>query len=121
MDVVSLAAAGFPNAVAPLGTALTEAQARLIRRYAPRALLLYDSDRAGLKATFRSGDILLAAGVEPLVVTLPEGEDPDTLVRSQGPDALRRHMDGSSRSWRSGTTSPHSTGNGMRWTGCFPP
>lgn len=94
MDVVSLAAAGFPNAVAPLGTALTEAQARLVRRYAPRALLLYDSDRAGLKATFRSGDILVAAGVETMVVSLPDGEDPDTLVRTQGPDALRRHMDG---------------------------
>jgi len=94
MDVVSLAAAGFDNVVAPLGTALTEEQAHLIQRYAPRALLLFDSDAAGLKASFRAGDTLLAAKIQPLIVTLPDGEDPDTLVRSQGADALRTHVAG---------------------------
>ena len=84
MDYVSLAAHGIGNAVAPLGTAMTEEQAALIARYAPRAILLYDSDKAGLKATFRNGDQLLRAGVEVLVATLPEGEDPDSLVRAQG-------------------------------------
>lgn len=93
MDYVSLAAHGVENAVAPLGTAMTEAQAELIGRYAPRAILLYDSDRAGLKATFRSGDELLRAGVEVLVATLPEGEDPDSLVRARGEAALRRYLD----------------------------
>ncbi len=93
MDYVSLAAHGVENAVAPLGTAMTEAQAELISRYAPRAILLYDSDKAGLKATFRSGDELLRAGVEVLVATLPEGEDPDSLVRGQGEKALRRYLD----------------------------
>jgi DNA primase len=92
MDVVALSSAGFENAVAPLGTAMTEDQARLIRRYTGKALLLYDSDRAGLKASFRSGDALLAQGVHPSVVTLPEGEDPDTLVRALGPQGLQRHL-----------------------------
>jgi DNA primase len=93
MDYVSLAAHGVENAVAPLGTAMTEEQAELIAKYAPRAILLYDSDKAGLKATFRSGDELLRAGMEVLVATLPEGEDPDSLVRGKGPDALRRYLD----------------------------
>lgn len=93
VDYVSLAAHGIPNAVAPLGTAMTEEQAALVKQYAPRAILLYDSDKAGLKATFRSADQLLRAGVEVLVATLPEGEDPDSLVRARGADALRRYLD----------------------------
>ncbi|HEX6371758.1 MAG TPA: DNA primase [Longimicrobium sp.] len=92
MDYVSLAAHGVANVVAPLGTAMTDEQASLIANYAPRAILLYDSDKAGLKATFRNGDQLLRAGVEVLVATLPEGEDPDSLVRAQGADALRRYL-----------------------------
>ena len=93
MDVVSLAAHGVVNAVAPLGTALTSEQAGLLGRYATRILLLFDSDRAGLMASFRAGDLLLEAGLYPAVVTLPPGEDPDTLVRKSGADALRRHVD----------------------------
>jgi DNA primase len=93
MDYVSLAAHGINHGVAPLGTAMTEEQAALIAQYAPRAILLYDSDKAGLKATFRNGDQLLRAGVEVLVATLPEGEDPDSLVRAQGEAALRRYLD----------------------------
>jgi DNA primase len=92
MDYVALAANGVDNAVAPLGTAMTTRQAELLARYAERVILLYDSDTAGLKATFRSGDELLRAGVEVLVATLPEGEDPDSLVRSKGADALRRYL-----------------------------
>ena len=93
MDYVSLAAHGVPNAVAPLGTAMTEEQAALIANYTSRAILLYDSDKAGLRATFRNGDQLLRAGVEVLVATLPEGEDPDSLLRAQGDEALRRYLD----------------------------
>lgn len=93
MDVVSLAAHGFENVVAPLGTALTPEQAKLLSRYTKRTLLLFDSDAAGLKATFRAGDTLLEAGLHPAVVTLPPGEDPDTVVRSQGPEALREYLD----------------------------
>ena len=92
MDVVSLAAHGFENVVAPLGTALTPGQAKLLGRYTKKVLLLFDSDSAGLRATFKSGDILLEAGLHPSVVTLPPGEDPDTLVRSQGASALSQHI-----------------------------
>ncbi|HKP76395.1 MAG TPA: DNA primase [Longimicrobiaceae bacterium] len=93
MDYVSLASHGVLNAVAPLGTAMTMEQAELIARYCGRVVLLYDSDKAGLKATFRSGDELLRAGVEVLVATLPPGEDPDSLVRTQGQGALKRYLD----------------------------
>ncbi|HET7275979.1 MAG TPA: DNA primase [Longimicrobiaceae bacterium] len=93
MDYVSLAAQGVENVVAPLGTALTTAQGTLIARYARTVILLYDSDLAGMKATFRSGDELLRAGVEVLVATLPDGEDPDSLVRSGGAKALRKYLD----------------------------
>ena len=55
--------------------------------------LLYDSDAAGLKATFRAGDTLLAAGVHPMVVSLPPGEDPDSLLQRAGPEALRELLD----------------------------
>ncbi|MSR22269.1 MAG: DNA primase [Gemmatimonadetes bacterium] len=94
MDVVSLSAAGVENAVAALGTALTEEHARLLARYVRRALLLFDSDEAGVRATFRAGDVLLAQGVHPSVVTLPEGEDPDSLVRAKGAAGLRPYLDG---------------------------
>ncbi len=93
MDAVSLAAAGFENVVAPLGTSFTEAQGTLLVRYSKRALLLFDSDEAGLKATFRNGDVLLAHGVHPMVVTLPAGEDPDTLVRKEGAQGLRHYLE----------------------------
>jgi DNA primase len=93
MDLVSLVAADVENVVAPLGTALTEHQARLLGRYAKRALLLYDSDRAGLTATFKAADELLRAGVHPSVATLPPGEDPDSIVRKGGVEALTQHTD----------------------------
>lgn len=92
MDVVSLAAAGIENAVAPLGTALTEAQAELLKRYAGQVRILFDSDPAGLRATFRAADVLLAQGLHPSVVTLPAGEDPDSVARSGGADAVRKYL-----------------------------
>src|SRR5690606_1174596 len=93
MDAVSLAAHGLEHVVAPLGTALTPEQAGLLTRFTTRVVLLFDSDPAGLKATFRAADVLLEAGLHPAVATLPEGEDPDTIVRTQGPDALARFVD----------------------------
>ncbi|TDI89835.1 MAG: DNA primase [Chloroflexi bacterium] len=92
MDVVSLHVHGFDTAVAPLGTALTTEQAELIGRYTKKVYLLYDSDSAGLRATFRAGDTFLAAGVHPLVVSLPSGEDPDSVLRTSGADALKALM-----------------------------
>ncbi|NUO39706.1 MAG: DNA primase [Gemmatimonadaceae bacterium] len=87
-DAVRLIGAGVESVVAPMGTALTEDQAKLIRRYTDRVYLLYDSDKAGLKATFRSGDELLRQGASVQVVTLPEGEDPDSFVRTHGARGL---------------------------------
>jgi DNA primase len=93
MDYISLAARGIEHVVAGLGTALTVAQANLLARYSGKALLLYDSDAAGLRATFRTADALLQAGVHPLVVTLQPGEDPDSIVRRGGADALAPQLD----------------------------
>lgn len=93
MDYVSLASAGIENLVAGMGTAMTTEQATLLARYTRKAVLLYDSDLAGMKATFRSGDALLQAGVEPLVATLPAGEDPDSVVRKGGAKALNERVE----------------------------
>jgi DNA primase len=91
-DVVRLIGAGVESVVAPMGTALTEDQAKLIRRYTTRVFLLYDSDKAGLKATFRSGDELLRQGASVQVVTLPDGEDPDSFVRAHGARELETQL-----------------------------
>jgi DNA primase len=87
-DVLRLVWAGVEHVVAPLGTALTAEQGTLLRRFAPSAVLLYDSDQAGLRATFRAGDELLRHGVRVRVATMPAGDDPDTLVRRGGAAAL---------------------------------
>jgi DNA primase len=91
-DCIRLVAAGVESTVAPLGTALTEPQAELIRKYTKTVFLLYDSDQAGLKATFRAGDVLLRQGMKVHVVTLPEGEDPDTFVQQHGRDTLEAQL-----------------------------
>lgn len=94
-DAVRLIGAGIESVVAPMGTALTEEQAKLIRRYAERVYLLYDSDKAGLKATFRSGDELLKQGASVQVVTLPAGEDPDSYARTHGAAGIETLIGGS--------------------------
>jgi DNA primase len=91
-DAMRLIAAGIEETVAPLGTALTEEQAHLVARYAKTAYLLYDADTPGQKAAFRSGDELLRQGVAVHVVTLPDGEDPDTYVATHGADLLRERL-----------------------------
>jgi DNA primase len=92
-DVFRLVQAGIEHVVAPLGTALTADQAGLLRRFARSATLLYDSDPAGLRATFRAGDELLRHEVRVRVATMPEGEDPDSLVRKGGAAALQPILD----------------------------
>ena len=92
-DAIRLMLAGVDEVVAPLGTALTEAQAAIIRKYTKNVFLLYDSDTAGQKATFRAGDELLRNGLSVRVVTLPDGEDPDTFVTSAGVEGLERAID----------------------------
>ena len=92
MDAIRLMLAGIDTVVAPLGTALTEAQGAMIVRYTKNVYLLYDSDQAGLKATFRSGDELLRHGCAVRVITLPNGDDPDTFVRANGAAALEQQV-----------------------------
>ena len=87
-DVLRLSLAGIEEVVAPLGTGLTPEQAQLLQRHAPHVTLLYDSDDAGLRATFRAGDELLRQGLRVSVATLPPGEDPDTLVQKRGAAGL---------------------------------
>lgn len=89
MDVISLHQSGISNAVASLGTAFTEEQASLVKRYSPAAVLCYDNDEAGKKATIRAGDILLNAGVKTSVLTITDGKDPDEFVNAKGPDMFR--------------------------------
>ena len=92
LDAIRLVLAGFEETVAPLGTALTSDQAKLLLRYAPEVFLLYDSDEAGQKATFRSGLELLQQRAAVRVVSLPPGEDPDTFVRAHGRVAMETQL-----------------------------
>jgi len=88
-DLIALHQAGFKNAVAPMGTAFTENHARLLRRYAERAVLIFDSDKAGKKAVKASAPVLRGAGLSAAVVTLPPAEDPDSFLKARGVEALR--------------------------------
>jgi len=92
MDVIALQNAGFPNAVASLGTALTKDQAKLLRRYTLRVVLLYDSDAAGIQAAFRGGEILHDAGVRVDVLTLTGAKDPDEYLKSYGVEEFRKAL-----------------------------
>ncbi|HEU4533466.1 MAG TPA: toprim domain-containing protein, partial [Polyangiaceae bacterium] len=87
-DVVSLHARGIANVVAPLGTAFTAEQATLIKRFAPTAVLLFDGDAAGRKATRAAREPCKKAGLTVKVATLPAGKDPDDLAREKGPAAV---------------------------------
>ncbi|MDW6022435.1 DNA primase [Mesorhizobium sp. BAC0120] len=92
MDVIALAQAGFENVVAPLGTALTENQLELLWRMAGEPVLCFDGDQAGLKAAWRAADMalpLIQPGRTVRFALLPEGKDPDDLVRAEGADAFR--------------------------------
>jgi DNA primase len=92
-DLLRLVAAGIDAVVAPLGTALTQEQATLLARHTKQVFLVYDSDSAGLKATFRAGDELLRHGLRVRVVTLPDGDDPDTFVAAHGKGAMDAELD----------------------------
>lgn len=88
-DVLALYRAGFANAVATCGTALTPDHARLLKRYADKILLIFDEDAAGRQATFRAMDALLPSGLAVSVVGLPAGEDPDSLLKVRGEAGFR--------------------------------
>src|SRR5512139_3422743 len=96
MDVIALTAAGFPQAVAPLGTALTADQCQLLWRLSEEPILCFDGDKAGLKAAYRAVDTalpLLGPGRTLRFVLLPDGQDPDELLRAGGPTAVAQALD----------------------------
>jgi DNA primase len=87
-DVVSLHARGIDTAIAPLGTAFTAEQAKLLKRFVPKVVVLFDGDAAGRKATRAARGPCREGGLEARVARLPKGVDPDDLVRTKGPVAL---------------------------------
>lgn len=89
IDVIACHEAGIENTIAGLGTALTSDHARLLKRYTDKAILCYDSDAAGHKAIGKGFTELSEAGLEVRVISLPEGQDPDSLIKSKGPDSFR--------------------------------
>ena len=89
MDVISLHQAEIGNAVASLGTAFTPEQAKLLKKYAGKAVLCYDADDAGKKAAFRAGDILTEFDIKTKVLTISDGKDPDEFIKSKGPDMFK--------------------------------
>lgn len=93
MDAISVYNAGFKNVVASMGTSLTVEQARLLKRYAGTVLISYDGDGAGQKATVRGLEILQKEGLEVRVVTLPDGLDPDDVIKKFGAEAYGKLLD----------------------------
>jgi DNA primase len=92
LDMITAFEAGFQNIVASQGTAFTEYHARSLKRHAEEVVLCFDSDNAGYKAAVRSFDILAPTGLVVKVAPLPAGEDPDSLIRRQGPDAFQHQL-----------------------------
>ena len=93
MDVIGLNNQGIDQAVASLGTSLTNDQAKLLKRYAKNVFICYDEDNAGIKATDRAIEILLDEGIKPNIISLEKGLDPDDFVKKYGRDAFIKKMD----------------------------
>lgn len=93
MDVIALHQAGFTNAVASLGTAFTEQQANLIRRYTDEVLLTYDSDGAGIKAAMRAIPMLRRAGITRKVIHMEPYKDPDEFIKNLGAEEFEKRME----------------------------
>ncbi len=96
MDVIALHQAGFPNAVAALGTAFPQEQVRLITRYADKVSLIFDADEAGQKATKKALEALRPTGIDVKVVTIPDGKDPDEFIRKNGAERFKLLLERSS-------------------------
>lgn len=93
MDVISMHQAGFKNAVASLGTALTTQHASLLKRYTDEVVLTYDSDGAGVKAALRAIPILKAAGISARVLHMDPYKDPDEFIKAEGAEAFKERID----------------------------
>lgn len=99
MDVISLHQAGFKNAVASLGTALTTQHAALLKRYTNEVVLTYDSDEAGTRAALRAIPILKAAGLTAKVLHMQPYKDPDEFIKALGADKFQERIDGAENSF----------------------
>ena len=93
MDVISMHQAGFTNAVASLGTSLTEEQCRLLKRYVDLIYLTYDSDGAGIKAAKRAMPMLKAVGIQSKVINMKPYKDPDEFIKAMGQEAFQERID----------------------------
>lgn len=93
LDVISMYQAGIQNVVASSGTSLTTGQIRLIHRFTENVTLLYDGDKAGIKASIRGIDMLLEEGMNINVVLLPEGEDPDSYAQSHSTEDVEQYIE----------------------------
>jgi DNA primase len=93
LDVIACHRAGVTSALASLGTALSEDQGRLLKRWVEEVVILYDSDAAGQKAADRGSKILAAEGLKVRVALMPDGEDPDTLLATLGPEAVQQAVE----------------------------
>lgn len=91
-DVISLHQAGVENVVASSGTSLTEGQIRLIRRFTQNITILYDGDKAGIKASFRGIDMILKEGLNVRVATFPDGDDPDSFARKHSSEEIQKYI-----------------------------
>ncbi len=96
-DVISMHQAGVENVVASSGTALTEDQIKLIKRYSNNITILYDGDAAGIKASFRGIDMILAQGMNVKVVLFPDGEDPDSYAKKSTTSELEAYIEDNSK------------------------
>lgn len=92
MDVISMHQSGVENVVASSGTSLTEGQIRLIHRFTENVTVIYDSDVAGIKASLRGIDMILAEGINVKVLSLPDGDDPDSFAQSHTAEELERYL-----------------------------
>jgi len=93
-DLVAMSQAGFENVVAPMGTAITERQVSRLGRLGPELVFVFDGDKAGRAAAIRAFDVVAPSGRPARVAILPAGEDPDSLLRRSGVDALREVLEG---------------------------
>jgi DNA primase len=93
MDTIAVRQAGFSNVVASLGTALTKKQAKILKRYAKKVIIGYDSDSAGIEATLRAGEILLEEGLKVEVLNLEDAKDPDEFLKKHSSDELHKRLE----------------------------
>ena len=91
-DVLSFVQHSLPNTICGSGTALTQDQVRMIKKFTRNVTAIYDGDAAGMKASVRNMDILLAEGMNVQAVLLPDGEDPDSFAHKMGKDKLTKYI-----------------------------